>query len=470
MFSAKGRWTGFFIFGTKCITMVHLWLAIVGILIFLFFIWFSWVSFSENEPRAGRRSLGLAFLLPLPFMGLVFIPFSFNIPLSVALLSLTFLVAVVVFFPMNGKLTGSSNPGNILIDERETMFSRKEITHRPNKFKQYYANHPEQLVVDQAWRNKPGLMSPMSKMYHPLTFAAAEASFYTIEQLREKVDGPVASSKAKVKLDDISCFIKNWSKKLGAVEVGFCETQPYHYYSHRGRGEYYGQAVENHHNYAIAFTVEMDKNHLATGPAGATLMESAQQYLDSGIIAIQVAKFIRDLGFEARAHIDGNYEVVCPLVARDAGLGEIGRMGLLMTPKLGPRVRIAVVTTNLPLQVEPINEDRTVDDFCSICKKCADVCPGQAIPKGNKINMQGVQRWQVNQEKCFSYWCTSGTDCGRCMSVCPYSHPNNLLHNLVRWGNKNSWVFRRVALKMDDFFYGRKPAPAKEPQWIPGNI
>lgn len=92
-----------------------------------------------------------------------------------------------------------------------------------------------------------------------------------------------------------------------------------------------------------------------------------------------MATFIRNLGYEARAHIDGNYEVVCPLVARDAGLGELGRMGLLMTPRLGPRVRISVVTTNLPLVTdEPLN-DYSVTDFCTICKKCADACPSQAI-------------------------------------------------------------------------------------------
>ena len=45
---------------------------------------------------------------------------------------------------------------------------------------------------------------------------------------------------------------------------------------------------------------------------------------------------IRRLGYPARAHIDGNYRVIAPLVARDAGLGEIGRMGLLMTPRSRP--------------------------------------------------------------------------------------------------------------------------------------
>ena len=49
-------------------------------------------------------------------------------------------------------------------------------------------------------------------------------------------------------------------------------------------------------------------------------MESAQQYLNAGAIAAQIAAAIQSLGYEACAHIDGNYQVVYPLVARDAGL------------------------------------------------------------------------------------------------------------------------------------------------------
>ena len=46
---------------------------------------------------------------------------------------------------------------------------------------------------------------------------------------------------------------------------------------------------------------------------------------------VQLGYLIRSLAYPARTHIDGNYRVIAPLVARDAGLGEIGRMGLLMT-------------------------------------------------------------------------------------------------------------------------------------------
>ena len=88
---------------------------------------------------------------------------------------------------------------------------------------------------------------------------------------------------------------------------------------------------------------------------------------------------IRSLGYPARAHIDANYRVVCPLVARDAGLGEIGRMGLLMTPGPGPRVRLAVVTTDVPLVSDERLRDDSMIDFCTRCKKCAEVCQPDAI-------------------------------------------------------------------------------------------
>jgi len=60
----------------------------------------------------------------------------------------------------------------------------------------------------------------------------------------------------------------------------------------------------------------MDYDALKTGPNAPAVMESAQQYLAAGAIGIQLAEFIRKLGHPARAHIDGNYEVVCPLVAK----------------------------------------------------------------------------------------------------------------------------------------------------------
>jgi len=225
--------------------------------------------------------------------------------------------------------------------------------------------------------------------------------------------------------------------------------------------------VELDHTHALALAVEMDKATLDRAPLAPTVMESAQQYVASGVIAVQLADFIRRLGYPARAHIDGHYRVICPLVARDAGLGEIGRMGLLMTPGLGPRVRLAVVTTTLPLTPDGRRRDPSVTDFCLRCRKCAVACPSGAVSFGDPADIAGVTRWQIDQEACFTLWCRLGTDCARCVRVCPYSHPNTLLHNLIRTGVRRSAPFRRLAIPLDDLFYGRRPPPpAALPEWM----
>jgi ferredoxin len=118
----------------------------------------------------------------------------------------------------------------------------------------------------------------------------------------------------------------------------------------------------------------------------------------------------------------------------------------------------------MPLQVDDAKPDYSVIEFCTICKKCADSCPSRAISFNDREIINGVNRWQINQEACFTLWCNLGTDCGRCVSVCPYSHENNALHNLVRTGIKNNKVFRHLALRMDDVFYGRKPKSKEIPK------
>ncbi len=355
---------------------------------------------------------------------------------------------------------------HVRIDERNTMFSRNELKPGSNNFETYYKNNPEKKAIDDNWRNKAGLLNAGSSQYNPFQFAAADASFETIEALKHEVNGSVNPKATEVNLSKISNFIKEWTKKLGALDVGITKLQDYHIYTTGGRAERYGKKYTRNHEFAIAFTVEMDKDMVSSAPSGTIVMESGQQYLEIGKIAIQLAKFIRNIGYKARAHIDGNYEVVCPLVARDAGLGEIGRMGLLMTPKLGPRIRIAVVTTNLPVEIDKPVYDYSMIDFCIKCKKCADSCPSQAISFNDMKEINGIKRWQINQEACFSLWCTMGTDCGRCLSVCPFSHPDNAMHNIVRAGIKNSSLFRTVALKLDDVIYGRKPPPASTPKYL----
>jgi reductive dehalogenase len=437
----------------------------------VFFLWIHFVSRGEREMTAARRSLLMGVLVPVPYLVTAWVAFPGAGIAGLLLLVLPLALGLVYLIP-TGKPRNIADPvPSARLDERTIMFSRAALQPGSEHFENYYGDFPGHKANDDRFRALPGLMSPDSLKHEPLSFAAAGASFDAVEELAPLVTGAPAAEQVPVDQEEVTRFILGWAIKLGALDCGVTTVRDHHIYTIKGRGPDYGQDIDllgtEGHRFAVAFTVEMDHDNLGAAPEGPTLMESAQQYLASGAIAVQIAAFIRRLGWKAEAHIDANYKVVCPLVARDAGLGEIGRMGLLMTPKLGPRVRIAVVTTDLPLNVSERVFDPTVLHFCGLCNKCADICPPRAIPAGPAEDVDGVARWQIDQEACFSYWCSVGTDCGQCVKVCPYSHPDNLLHNLVRWGLKRSWMFRHFALRMDDLLYGRRPGCLPPVAWIP---
>ncbi len=472
--------------------------AVVGAVFFLMLLWAAWVSRTEEEAQATVRLGFMAFLVPLPFLAPLFLPESLAVPTGAFLVGLVILLTLALVVPLPGRnLTALGQPVHG-VDERDIMFSRATLIPGTDRFEEYYQSRPQNREKDDKFRREPGLFAPGTAHFHRQGYAAADAAFWTIERLHPFVEGgnlegeglgpngeadqPTAASGLKLggeaadpEVGDrtssdpeaMSRFLKGWTLKMGAHSVGVTELKDYHLYTHVGRGPDYGKAVDLDHPYALALTVEMDKEMVDRAPRTPTAMESALQYLQCGVMAVQLADMIRRLGYRARAHVDANYRVICPLVARDAGLGEFGRMGLLMTPRLGPRVRIAVVTTDLPLATDGPSPEPTTIEFCLQCKKCADSCPSRAIPFGApEKDEDGVLRWRIDAEACFTLWGRLGTDCARCMAVCPYSHPDNAMHAGVRWGIKNNGLFRKGALRMDDLIYGRRPPPKGELAWM----
>jgi len=441
------------------------WLLLSGILIFtIYAIIQSWI---EKEFRAVKR-LVLTFLVLGFFHALLFIFLPdwtgdwIFILYVLGLLSL--LILILAPWPVKTGSTLTEVPPRV--DERTIMFSRSELEPGSDRFKEYYQNHPEHVKTDNEFRSSPGLLDKNSLFYHPLLFSAAEASFFTVEALQSRTDGPVENMESKTDPQNMWRFINSWALEMDCHSIAVTLLKPEHLYTVGGRRHNYNEIVENNHSHAIVFTVEMDADRVAASPRAPIIQESSYQYLKAGMVAVQIAAFLRKNGFPATAHIDGKYQVRCPQIARDAGLGELGRMSLLMTPKLGPRVRIGVVTTSAPLPLKKIKPDHSMIRFCRICKKCADTCPSQALSFAHNESVGGEMQWTVNQEKCFNYWCKIGTDCGRCIAVCPFSHPNNLFHNIVRFFIKTSPIFSRLALYLDNSLYGRKPPSRDLPKWM----
>lgn len=152
-------------------------------------------------------------------------------------------------------------------------------------------------------------------------------------------------------------------------------------------------------------------------------------YSQGGLSAVALAQAIRSLGHVAIPCMNST-ALSIPL-AIDAGLGELGRLGYLITPEWGPHVRIDKVLTSLPLEPDrPITFG--VTDYCENCGICAQQCPAGAISPDKQRSFEppqsagrggnpGALKWYVTGRKCARWWVESGAPCSHCMNVCPYT-------------------------------------------------
>lgn len=425
-----------------------------GGVVCLFFGIFCITSIRESKNRAAILSGGMLVLFGSAWFGCYF----FLAPIFLQCGMLVILLFVMLFFIRLGKHR-YLRAGEITerVDERDTIFAREEYRPGTPKYEEYYSLRPQHKEIDDGIRRLPELLTPGGRYHDPIRLPYIRSLFEVIEHMTGAVDGPVAETCANVDAPEITGTIKEIVLQSGADDVGITRLNPVFVYSHVGRGpEAWGAPINNHHRYAIAFTLEMKYDRVEKAPLLPITEESALQYLKGAMISIGLASYIRKSGYSARAHIAGsNYQIMLPPVGHDAGLGELGRLGYLISPTIGARIRLGAVTTDLPLIPDkPVVFG--VQNFCEKCVKCADNCPSGAIPEGGKITVRGVEKWQLNIEKCLRFWRKVGTDCGLCMKVCPYSHPRTFVHNLVRSGISRSSFARVLAIHADDLFYGKR--------------
>jgi ferredoxin len=306
-----------------------------------------------------------------------------------------------------------------------------------------------------------------AKYYHQLDSPYMVSVFEFIEGYRHlAAPGQPAVTPIEITPQEATTRIKGFARQLGALDVRVTRLRDYHVYSHSGRHLYnWGQENQINHTYAVVFSVEMDHPMVHSAPLPTTCTETAIEYMRAANIGICIAAYIKNIGYNARAHIDGNYKVLATAVAHDAGLGELGRLGLIITPSHGPRVRTAVVTTDMAMvEDKPLNFG--VQHFCEICKKCADNCPSQSIESGDKKEIRGTTKWQSKMEGCYKYWRSVGTDCAICLAVCPYSKPNTFYHQILRFFINRNALARKLAFVMDDLLYGKRPRHVFKPNWF----
>ena len=194
-------------------------------------------------------------------------------------------------------------------------------------------------------------------------------------------------------------------------------------------------------NNVVVVLVQQSHTGYALGPSTFTGGQGVRKgYGEQGLAELALAEAIRAMGYVAIPTMNGAGLNV-PM-AIDAGLGQLGRIGHLVTPWYGPNVRIGKVFTDMPIVPDkPI--DFGVTEYCEACGICAIECPSGAISLRAKPDFDspdsgspGALKWYIKGDNCLEWWCSATGSCTRCHAVCPYTR-----------------------FTYPDFWQGREPTP-----------
>jgi reductive dehalogenase len=242
---------------------------------------------------------------------------------------------------------------------------------------------------------------------------------------------------AQIEPKKLNCLVNNAAKTYGADLVGIAELDRRWVYDRNIYKRFIFDSVErpmetdeafvipNSINRAVVMIVTMEKNSILQSPKVANDATVNLGYSKMAFLSLSLAEFIRALGYNAIPCMNDTALSIPLAIA--AGLGQLGRNGLLITPEYGACIRICKVLTDMPLDVNTPT-DFALTEFCNQCYLCSEACPAGAMSFNDRTfigptesNNPGVQKWYVNAEKCLRFWQTNGACCANCIAACPFT-------------------------------------------------
>jgi epoxyqueuosine reductase len=229
-------------------------------------------------------------------------------------------------------------------------------------------------------------------------------------------------AKRNINSEVLKVFEDN-AKRLGCSQIGYTKVP---------REFIFSNEVILFDN-AIVLTMEMKKNQMKKAPSISTSMEVWRAYAGLGKIVNKLAKNLRKNGFAAQPGPALGGETNYTYLAQKAGLGYLGKHGLLISKGNGPSTRIAVIYTNIEnLPFTDSDDYSWIPDFCEGCNRCVRTCPAQAIFKETQILDNGGKR-HIDYKKCAIPFSTSA-GCSVCIKECTFfnSDYNNIKNAFIR--------------------------------------
>lgn len=238
---------------------------------------------------------------------------------------------------------------------------------------------------------------------------------------------PIAETRREGTPDSFSAAVRDFALANDADALGITPLDPLWVFQGYEIDEPWVIVLALAHNYDQLKQVPSNEEN------GAGVADVGLQYARGTRSSFALANWIRAQGYSAHAYpgpMAGALLLIPPAIA--SGLGELGKHGSLISRQFGAGVRLAGVTTNMPLVATP--RDRFGgDEFCTNCQVCSNACPPGAIADTKQM-VRGESRWYVDFDKCIPYFVEEAS-CGICIAVCPWTRPSvrpNLLAKMAR--------------------------------------
>jgi len=218
---------------------------------------------------------------------------------------------------------------------------------------------------------------------------------------------PIAEVRSVTDPAELSRLIREEARRLGISRVGFAKADPRYTFA---------DAPDPGDTNVIVCILEQDFAATQTAPSPRSERSAMRAYAALETREAALVRYIRSLGHQARPNGFGSLEGIAIHYGEQAGLGQLGLNGQLLTPEAGSRARLALITTDAPVELgSPV--DYGVPKLCDECQLCVRRCPPGAIPNSRKAK-RGVVKASIKPERCLPV-VAQAHGCAVCMKVCP---------------------------------------------------
>lgn len=273
---------------------------------------------------------------------------------------------------------------------------RKDITSIENAQKTFVV--PQMISQSQDMSSKIKTVSIFTKY--------KIGSMNPIKQSYNYLFNRPIKSKKRINLKDLNEF-ELLAKNLGIDTIGYTKVD---------RSFIFENKSIKFSN-AIILIMKMDHSIIQRAPSKESEKEIYRTYSQLNKAINKLSYFLNIKGYKTQVGNALGGDVNYPRLAEKAGLGLIGKNGILISEKFGPSIRIAAIYCDIKnLNYTDSDKYLWIKDFCNSCNNCVDKCPANAIYKDTKIYEDGNEK-HIDYKKCAISF-SKNNGCSVCLKEC----------------------------------------------------